>query len=402
MAKREKTGDYYDTLRAKFSGKEERADARAIQFTAPGDPADRYFGARPAESEPRAKALFDATGVTAQKQRLAEQIEANAQAKITVTAQAVRLLISLVWLGAAVWFFLTGPGGAAPGDSKALSALFAMIGGAGAFAALYVIVIALATGRLGVKRIRDGAAVLGGDIAAQLRTLEDSDAKKEGRAAIEANAFLRGLDFADRAMTGPAEADAKTAFAEYLARGKQDGARSDVQNSARSGKPQNGAVVFVIAVVAACAVGLAAGAGVSLEPPAIAAYPAALWAIITGGALYLFAGILTAGLFGASMIAKTRQRGEAAAFSAVTAALSASRAPAPADIMRRFGAADISPPPVHAPSFDQTVEEARSRGADSSDRLFDSAPDSARISFQAAPKSFRVDAFSKKIERDRK
>ena len=369
MAKKTDSGDYYQALRARFAGKADAApDAR---FRLPADPTDHFFGAEPAADEPSAARVFDPAAVRTLADGLAGRIAAQGKAETTLLAYGLRIAIAAFWLTVAGWYVTT----AADGNASALAKLFFIIAGAGAAAAIFGVLLTLATGKASGRRTREQAVILGQRIALETHSLDHAIDKQIGRRvdAVSADAFLKSISFAN---TG---ADGAEKFKAYLKR--QSGSAGAA-----------GAAVFLAALLACVAIAGALGLGADPSVLPLSEYPLALGAIIGGAGLYAAAGLLAA-LFGQSWRGRRDARMEAAAFAAVKSAFAAASGVAPADLVARLhGGANMA-----KPSLDEAGERESVLAQNPDWRARDSGPRFIDTGFQAAPRAFRTDAFEKKF-----
>lgn len=365
VAKKTDSGDYYQALRARFAGKADAApDAR---FRMPADPTDHFFGAEPAADEPAAARLFDPAGVRTLADGLASRITAQGKAETTLLAYGLRLAIAAFWLTVAGWYVTT----AAQGDASALAKLFFIIAGAGGAAAIFGVMLTLATGKTSAKRTREHAVILGQRMALETHSLDHAIDRRVD--TVSADAFLNSVSFAD------AGADSAEKFRAYL---KRD------HGSAGAA----GAAVFLAALLVCIAVAGALGLGADPSVLPLSEYPLALGAVIGGAGLYAGAGVIAA-LFGQSWRARRDARTETAAFAAVQSAFAAASGVAPADLAARLhGGAKMA---KHSLDPSGEYESAPAQNPDW--RARDSGPRFVDTGFQAAPRAFRTDAFEKKF-----
>ncbi len=365
VAKKKDSGDYYQALRARFAGKADAApDAR---FQMPADPTDQFFGADPAGDEPAAARLFDPAGVRTMADGLADRIGAQGKAESTLLAYGLRLAIAAFWLTLAGWYVTT----AAHGDAPALAKLFFIIAGAGAAAAIFGVLFTLATGRASGKRTREQATLLGQRIALETHSLDHAIGRRVD--TVSADAFLKSVSFAN------AGADGAETFNAYLKR----------ENGAAGGA---GAAVFLAALLICVAAAAALGLGADPSVLPLSEYPVALGAVVVGVGLYTAAGLLAA-LFGRSWRARRNARTEAATFAAMKSAFAAASGIAPAELSARLH----SGANMAKRSLDQTGERESVSAQNPDWRARDSAPRFVETGFQAAPETFRTDAFEKKF-----
>ncbi len=365
LAKKTDSGDYYQTLRARFSGK--AAQTRDTRFHLPADPTDQFFGAAPAGEEPETPRLFDPAGVRSLADGLSKRITAHGRAEVTLLAYGLRLAIAAFWLTLAGWYVTT----TASADSSALAKLFFILAGAGAAAALFGVAMTMATGKTSKKRTREEAVLLGQRLALETHSLDHAIGRRID--TVSADAFLKSISFADASEQG---ADA---FSSYLKR-----------ESVSAG---NGAAAIFLAALLIC-VAVAAAIGLGADPSRLplSDYPMALGAIIAGAGFYACAGLI-ASLFGQSWRARREARKEADAFATVRSAFSISHGVAPVELSARLhGGANMA-----NLSLDEKTEPESVAAQNIDWRGRDSAPRFIETGFQMAPKAFRTDAFEKKF-----
>ncbi len=372
MASKRNSGDYYQTLRARFAG---RADAREdARFQPPADPTDRFFGATTASAESPAPRLFDPAGVRPLADGLSRRISAKGGAETTLVAHGLRLLVGAFWLALAGWYAMV----VATTDGAALGKLFAIIAGAGFAAAIFGALLTFATGKVSLKRTREEAVVLGQRLALETHSLDHAlNRDGHGVDAVSADVFLKAVSF-----TGDSDGGAKK-FSAYL---KRDGAQA---------KNRGGAHLFLIALAATVVLAAALGFGADASGLPLADYPFALGAVLLGAGVYAGAGVI-AQLFAGPWRARREARAETAAFAALQSAFSTARGVAPVDLSARLhgkaGAQNMA-----NRSLDEKREYESAPAPDSRNRPHDSRPTFVETGFQAAPKAFRTDAFEKKF-----
>ncbi len=369
MAKKRNSGDYYETLRARFAGD---ADApEDARFRPPTDPTDHFFGAAPAADEAPAPRLFDPAGARPLADGLGRRIAAHGAAKTTLLAHGLRLLVGAAWLALAGWYVTGG----AKADGGALGNLFAIIAGAGIAAAVIGALLTLATGKAGLSRAREDAVILGQRLALETQSLDHAIDRRVD--AISADTFLKSVSFAN------GDDSATQTFRAYL---KRDGAPA-----ARRG----GAHLFLIALAATVALAAALGFGADASILPLADYPFALSAVLIGAGLYAGAGVIVS-LIGGAWRAEREADAEAAAFAEMRSAFSTARGVAPADLLARLHRSAAAGNMANR-SLDEFREYESAPAADSRKSPDDSRPAFVETGFQAAPKAFRTDAFEKKF-----
>ena len=386
MSKKDKPGempaDYYKTLRARFAGKPVPADAPLVA-QAPADPAAAWFGAAPAEDEPAARARFDASSLRAKADMLAARIDRRADAHITLGAYGMRLGVGAIWLVAGA-LFLTTRGGV---DAAVLGRLFMLIAGAGIGAALLGAMVTTLTARPQAKRIKTESAMLGGDIAREARALSDTldDNTNSSLTGIEADMFLKNVRFADG---GEQSGDR---FTSYLYR-----------DAPRTSSASHAGALLVAAFALAAGLGALITPALNLPLPAIAtASPIAFATIIAGVILYAGAGIIAAG-FGGSARAGITERTTNEALGAVQAGFANVEPPSIESLAARLQPApalEPTPAALHEPDFESKNTPQTNPQTQLDWRTRDSGPQFVDTGFQAAPKTFRVDAGVKKNQK---
>ena len=373
MAKKRNSGDYYQTLRARFAGKEN--EAAETKFRPPADTTDQFFGAAPAADEAPAPRLFDPAAIRPLADGLNKRISAHGAAETTLIAHVLRLLVGVAWLAMAGWYAMSANGD----DGAALAKLFTIIAGAGIAAAVIGTLMTLATGKASLNRTRADAVVLGQRLALETQSLNTA-LDRPGRSRIDsvsADVFLKTAAFADGGETGA------RGFRHFLNR-DDAGPRAN-----------GGARLFLIALGASVALAAALGFGANASALPLAAYPFAFGAVLLGASVYVGAGII-AQLCAGSRRAHREGRAETAAYSAMQSAFSTARGYAPADLSARLHGANATNAIANR-SLDEKREFESSPAPDSRNRADDSRPSFVETGFQAAPKAFRTDAFEKKF-----
>lgn len=361
-----------------------------------------------------------------QKRALMGRMADRAEAEITLSVQALRVVIGLIWLGVSGWLFynaMRGNAGALPAgmpaaDAYVLSRTFLTIAAAGLGVAFGVAALVRVFGNGDNRKIRNEAEQLGDAIADTSREFDNAltgfraamdrrgdpadavvDLSRAHLTALEASAYFRQIGF----LTGGGD-DARRLFKGFLSGVK------------RNPPP---APVFLGGSIAG---GLFAAAYVyvkyvpkpePVEPivlPAIAQYPWALALILLGGALYFIIGLLVSSIGGpiaANAAAKAREE----ALDALRGGFTANEAPRPADVVRRIeDAVDVFRARVggrreSGSRHDQSAANQPGAGSASyspedSDfplwRRRDSSLTFVDTGFTTAPKEWRTDAFAKK------
>lgn len=373
---------------------------------------------------------------------LARRIEERREGEITMAAQAVRVLIGLAWLGAAVWLynamlvaradgFATLPGGAPLDDAAVLMRTFFTVAAAGLGAAFGVAAIARAFGNADNGRVAREAEKLGGAIAeaagefdrtlTALRSAMDrrgrpadavDDLSRAHLTALEAHAFFREVGF----LTGAEDEHSARQFRDFLTRaggGSDDGAFAALL-SFLSGGVVGAFAVYVLMVPKPEASGAAPAA------LAIMQYPWAAQLLIFGGALYAGAGFALS-LVSGPLTEGVAEKARAEALVALRSGFAAATAMGPADVTRRIkDAVDVFRARIGGrtaaslgadgradfprPDSQRTGDAPANHGAGFSTdegtpewRRRDSSVRFVETGFPAAPATFRTDAFAKKF-----
>ena len=363
MAKQGKNGDYYDVLRARMAGDASRAPD--VAFRAPADPTDHYFGAEAGADEPADPRLFDPSALRPMADDLATRIDAHGRSESFLFAQTIRLGVGILWLGVAGWFFLNGA------EDPGLVRLFALIGAAGAGAALIGALVMAASGRSSRRTIVIEARQLGQRIALEAQSL--SARIERGVDAVSADAFLKSTGFVGDGDNGRAQ------FSSYL--------RRERGPTRASGATYLfiGALLFVIAGAAVL------GTAARIDAIPLAGYPLAFAAAVIGVILYAAAGFITKA-FAAPLRAESENEAERRAYDALLSAYASARAPAHADLAARLLKASGRARMMEAPTERESERDEIGRESPR-----DSGPHFVETGFHAAPRAFRTDAFEKKF-----
>jgi hypothetical protein len=362
-----------------------------------------------------------------QKRALMVRMADRAEAEITLSVQALRVVIGLFWFGISAWLFYnairgdagTLPAGMPTGDAFVLSRTFLTIAAAGLGVAFGVVALVRVFGNGDNRKIRHEAEQLGDAIANTSREFDNAltgfraamdrrgdpadavvDLSRAHLTALEASAYFRQLGF----LTGGGN-DARRLFKGFLSGVKRN--------------PPPAPVFLVGALIG----GLFAAAYVyvkyvpkpePVEPvvlPAIAQYPWALALILFGGALYFIVGLVVS-FFGGPIAAGAAAKAREEALDALRGGFTANEAPRPADVVRRIeDAVDVfrarvggrresaarhdhiganQPAPGSASFSPEDSDFTQWRHRDSSLTFVDTG-------FTTAPKEWRTDAFAKKI-----
>ncbi len=369
-----------------------------------------------------------------QKRALMGRMANRGDAEITLSVQALRVVIGLFWFGVSAWLFynaIRGDAGALPAgmpaaDAFVLSRTFLTIAAAGLGVAFGVAALVRVFGNGDNRKIRREAEQLGDAIANTSREFDNAltgfraamdrrgdpadavvDLSRAHLTALEASAYFRQIGF----LTGGGD-DARRLFKGFL-------------SSVRRNPPP--APVFLGGAIVG---GLFAAAYVYVkyvpkpepaEPivlPAIAQYPWALALILFGGALYVIVGLLVS-LVGGPIAAGAAAKAREEALDALRGGFTANEAPRPADVVRRIeDAVDVFRARVGGRRENASRHDHRGANQPRADNAGFSAEDGdfhqwrrcdssltfVDAGFTTAPKEWRTDAFAKKFaaEEDRK
>lgn len=364
-----------------------------------------------------------------QKKALMARMRERAEAEITLSVQALRVVIGLAWLGVSVWLYynaMRGDAGALPAgmpaaDAYVLSRTFFTVSAAGLGVALGVAAMVRFFGNGDNRKVRREAEELGLAIADTSREFDQAltgfraamdrrgdpadaviDLSRAHLTALEACAYFRHISF----LTGAGD------HATRLFKGFLSGVK---------GNPPP-LPVFALGSI----LGGLFGAGYiyvrfvpkpeitePAVPLAIAQYPWALNLILAGGALYVFIGLLLS-LIGGPIASAAAAKAREEALDALRGGFTAREAPRPADVVRRIeDAVDVFRARVgrhrgndssRDHGANQFAAGNASNFADEADipswRRRDSSMKFVDASFTTAPKEWRIDAFAKKLSAD--
>ncbi|NOX81864.1 MAG: hypothetical protein GXP06_02520 [Alphaproteobacteria bacterium] len=419
----------------KTMDKAEQSQAEA--FYAPLDPTIGLYGGRQSGDDETAQMplsmLLEKTAhdMVARRRALRERaddlilrIGQRAEGEITLATQALRFLIGGAWVGVAAWLYVSAGGVSGlnlssyaaqmpAADALVLTRVFFVLGAAGIGVALAVAALVGFTGNGRNQRVRDEATQLGQYIAETARDF-DADLTHFRNAMNSHNNPADAVRDLSRAHLTALGAQAYFREIEFLTAEGDDAAVRFRGFLKRKSEPVPAGPVFllgfllgaiVIAVLYVPRPDLPAAA-----PPEIAQYPWAAKAILLGGALYAGVGVLLSamgGLIAGGVAGKAR--GEA--LDALRSAFTAREAPRPADIVRRIeDAVDVFQARVSARNnrssgkSNQTDASGSSFSADDDEippwRRRDSSAKFVDTGFQAAPATWRTDAFGKNFAPD--
>lgn len=362
-----------------------------------------------------------------QKRALMGRMADRAEAEITLSVQALRVVIGLFWFGVSAWLYynaMRGDAGALPAgmpaaDAFVLSRTFLTIAAAGLGVAFGVAALVHVFGNGDNRRIRNEAEQLGHAIANTSREFDNAltgfraamdrrgdpadavvDLSRAHLTALEASAYFRQIGF----LTGGG-GDAQRLFKGFLSGVKRNPPPMPVfLSGAIIGGSFAAAYVFVKYVPKPEPVD-------PIVLPAIAQYPWALALILFGGALYFIIGLLVS-LVGGSIAAGAAAKAREEALDALRGGFTAKEAPRPADVVRRIeDAVDVFRARVggrreSASQHDHNLANQPGAGSanyspEDSDfpqwRRRDSSLTFVDTGFTTAPKEWRTDAFAKKF-----
>ncbi len=361
-----------------------------------------------------------------QKKSLIARMGDRADAEITLSVQALRVMIGLIWLAAAAWLYYNGLRGDAAAlsigmpaaDAFVLSRTFFTIAATGLGVAFGIVALVNLFGNGDNRKVRGEAEQLGIAIADTSREFDEAltgfrtamdrrdnpadaviDLSRAHLTALEACAYFRHIGF----LTGGGE-HAMRLFRGFL-----------------SGRRENPAPLPVFAVGAIFG-GFFGAAYIyakyvpksvptePIVPPAIAQYPEALSLILIGGVLYVSVGLLLS-IFGGFIAAGAAAKAREEALDALRGGFTAREAPRPADVVRRIeDAVDVFRARVGGKGAGASRREHRanqfednnaSYSVDDADIFPWRHPDSSikfiDAGFTTAPKEWRTDAFAKKF-----
>ncbi len=372
--------------------------------------------------------------------RLAARIDERREGEVTLAAQALRVLIGLVWLGVAIWLYIAvlnaradGVSVVGPGipldDAGVLMRVFLIVAGAGLGVAFGVAALTRAFGNADNERIKKDAAAFGGAIAdaadefdstlSSLRSDMDrrghpadavDDLSRAHLTALEAHDFFREISF----LNGAEDERSRLMLRGFLARAAGGGAGPSPLLAFACGGLLGAFMTYVL---------VGSGPrpedveGVGKATLAIMQYPWAAKLIVIGGLIYAFMGAALS-LFSGPLTERVADKAQADALTAIRSGFAARSVLHPADISHRIkdavdvfrarvggggargGASRSAAGPASAQTnhagagFSPETPESHEpewRRRDSSVKFVDAG-------FSPAPESWRTDAFAKKFE----
>lgn len=359
--------------------------------------------------------------------RLAECIDERREGKATLAAQALRILIGVVWLGVAIWLYLSAQkaGFSIPlDDAKVLMRAFLIVAAAGLGVAFGVVALTRIFGNADNERVKKAAGALGGAIAdtsdefnATLSSLRSNmdrrghpadavdDLSRAHLTALEAHDFFREISF----LTGTDDEHSKLMFRGFLARAAGGGVGPSPLSTLFLGGVIGALTVYFLYVPKP-----ESPVGIGEATLAIMEYPWAAKLIVIGGVAYALTGVVLS-FFADALTAGVAEKARADALTAIRSSFTAKSVLHPSDLSHRIkDAVDVfrarvsgggarggavsrsaSTQTNHA-GADFAAEPAETdepawRRRDSSVKFIDAG-------FSPAPESWRTDAFAKKFE----
>ncbi len=410
---------------------------QAEAFYAPLDPTIGLYGGRQAGDDETAQMplsmLLEKTAhdmvlrgraLRERADDLILRIGQRAEGEITLATQALRFLIGGAWIGMAAWLYVSAGGFAQinlssyaaqmpASDAMVLTRVFFVLGASGIGVALAVAALVGFTGNGRNARVRDEATQLGQYIAETARDFDTDlthfrnamnshnnpadavrDLSRAHLTALGAQAYFREIEF----LTAEGD-DAAVRFRGFL---KRDSGTAPAMPVFLLG--------FIIGALVIAVLYVPRPDLPAVAPPEIAKYPWAATVIFYGGALYAGVGVLLSamgGLIANGVVRKARSE----ALDALRSAFTAREAPRPADIVRRIeDAVDVFQARVsgrHDRAPGKSNQASAPSGGFSADddeiphwRRRDSSAKFVDTGFQAAPATWRTDAFGKKFSPD--
>ena len=373
--------------------------------------------------EDSARAMIDrARGLREDGATLAARIGERVEGEITLRAQAARIVISIVWLGAAAWLYISAlnaqaidmavlPSGMPVGDAFVLTRTFFVVALAGFGVAFGAGALANMFGRGDNRKVRAEAERLGRAIADDARAFDSAldemradmdrrsapgdaviDLSRAHMTALEACAYFREVAF----LTSEDDRDARNRFRAFLQRPHHGGGGGFLDRlTAFAGGAALGAFLVWRAY---------APAPETIEPQAtlpILQYPWALALLAFGGIAYAAVGVLFS-MLGAAVAGAAGAKAREEALDALRGAFTAREAPRPADVIRRIeDAVDVFRARVGARPARASATSANHSAADQAAtpdegevppwRRRDSSVKFVETGFQAVPTRWRTD-----------
>jgi hypothetical protein len=361
--------------------------------------------------------------------RLAALIEDRREGEVTMAAQALRVVIGLVWFAVAGWLYWSVlnaragnigvvAGGVPLGDAAVLARTFIIVAAVAVGVAFAVAALTRALGNADNGRIRRQAGQFGaviaeasGEFDAALSSLRGAmdrrdrpadavdDLSRAHLTALEAHAFFREISF----LTGPDDDHAQRQFRGFLARAAGTASGGGVFSTFLA--LLAGAVIGAFAVYVAAVPKPEPAPEAATSALAIMQYPWAAQIIVLGGLAY--AGIGAALSFVAGPLTEGVARAARAdALTAIRSGFASDSAMRPEDVARRIrDAVDVFRARVGGGGARTPGPGANHAGGDFSDRndipewrRRDSSVKFVDAGFSPAPERWRTDAYAKKFE----
>lgn len=439
MMEREKQNGMLSGLRAsvdsaltRLAGSRKRADKPAEQPSfAPLDPTTVLFPNDDGDDEPRnsaaplsylleesARAMVRrADELREDANKLIARIGERVEGEITIRTQGMRVMLSLVWFGTAAWLYLSAlnaraddlsalPNGMPVEDAFVLMQTFFTVALAGFGVAFGVAALTNLFGRGDNRRVREEGEQLGFAIADAARefdrTLTDlrsamdrrnnpadsvRDLSRAHMTALEACAYFRDIAF----LTSAEGPHALRLFRGFLYRKPQNPHPAPVA-------VVSSLLSFILFYIFIYPHPAPAEPG---TPLAITKYPWALGLLALGGMAYAGAGFLFA-LFPGLVAGDTAARAREEALDALRGAFTAREAPRPNDVIRRIeDAVEVFRARVGGRGHTMSNHQAEPGADFSADegeepvwRKRDSSVKFVETGFQAAPETWRTDAYA--------
>lgn len=368
--------------------------------------------------------------------QVARLIAERRNGEVTMAAQALRVVIGIVWLGVAIWLYISvlnaraddiavAAGGAPLDDAIVLMRTFLIVAAAGLGVAFIVATLTRLIGNADNARVQAEASTLGGAIAdaaeefdsalSGLRAAMDKrghpadavdDLSRAHLTALEAHDFFREISF----ISGAEDEKARRLFKGFLGRavGPPPGFGGlDLLMTFLVGGIIGAFVVYVVAVPRA-----EAPSGATATALAIMQYPWAAQLIAFGGLAYASVGLFLSALVG-PLTDGVAEKARAEALTALRSGFAAQSALHPGDVTRRIkdavdvfrarvsggrpgpagnqGAGNLAGANHGDGQLDAEADIPEWRRRDSSVKFVDAG-------FTPAPESWRTDAYAKKFD----